>query len=302
MEAEAATRALQTARDGLAAAQAAQRTAEEAAESESFRLEGLRRQTVGLENELRTVARTTQEREARAEAAAAAAKQEEARLEDCRDSFGLEVEGLQKGVGELESEAVGWKEALEQARATLATEQERGRADKLRLEAEKARLGEAVEGLKAEARTWGARLDDSRRRHECDSEMLAREARKAAVELQGLRSKVAEVRSKLQAGQAELQAVAAAIEEKSVGVDAAEADAASLERRAAELSARIEDLEAERDRASCEGQTARRRQAEELSRWKEAMVERRKEFDGLSELVRSKAAALGDVESQVGRR
>lgn len=299
-EAQAAMHALETTRDGLAAAQAAHRTAEEGAESERRRLESLRQEAMGLEDGLRAATREVEEREARAVAAAAAAEQEEARLVDCRDSFGLEVEGLQKGVGELESEAVGWRGALEQARSRLAVEEQRGRQEKLRAEAERERLGEAVEGRKVEVKEWETRLEALRRKYESNGERFAREARDATAELHGLKSKISLARSKLKAEQAELQVVSASIEEKVAGVDTAEAAAASLDRRTAELEAHVGDLEGERDRALREGQAARRRQAEELSRWQEAIAERRHEFDGLSELVRGKAASLGDLERQVG--
>lgn len=293
--------ALETARGGLVAAQAARRTAEQLAESERCRLESLKAEAAGVEGRLGASAREAERREARAEAAAAAADREEARLADCRDSFGLEVEGLQRGVGELESEAVGWREALEQARTRLASEEERGRADKLRLEAETARLGEMVEGLGAEAREWEARLGALRRRHQSDEEKLARESRQGLVELHELKSKVAEARSSLEAGRAELHTVAAVVEEKAAAIEKADAVAASLERRAAEAGAQVKDLEAARERASREGEVARRQQAEELSRWKEAMAERRREFEGISKLVVAKAASLGDLERQVRR-
>lgn len=209
------------------------------------------------------------------------------------------MEGLQKGVGELESEAVGWRGALEAARSRLAAEEERGRTERLAVQAEVARLGREAERRRAEAEEEKARLEGLRARCRAEGERRAQEAREAAVELEGLRSEAAGVRSRLEAEQAELQATSAAVEDKLASGDEAEAAALSLDRRAAELRVQVEDLEAARDRAAAEAEAARRRQTEELSRWKEATEERRQEFDKFSGLVRDKAAALSDLEEQV---
>lgn len=302
-EAENRARALDAARERGAALRR-RRAAEDAAaaaESEELqhRLAHLRGETEGLENRLRDAARELEGREARVEAAAEAAEREEERLADCRDSFGLEVEGLQKGVGELESEAVGWRGALEAARSRLAAEEERGRTERLAVQAEVKRLGREAERRRAEAKEEEARLESLRARHQAEGERRAREVREATVELEGLRSETADVRSNLAAEQAELQAAAAAVEDKLAYVDATEMAAASLGRRAAELQVRVEDLESARDRAAAEVESARRRQVEELSRWKEAMCERRQEFERFSGLVRGKAAELSDLEEQV---
>ena len=296
---QAAMRALKSARDGLAAAQAARRTSEKAVESEHARLESLRREANGLENDLCAIEKQVQMEEARAEAARVAAQREEARLADCRDSFSLEVEGLQKGVGELESEAAGWRDALLQARSRLATREEQGQQDKRRMDAEKARLAEAVAELKAEALNWQTRLEGLRRQHIIDVEKLSREAREATVELRELKSRVSQARSKLQAARTELRTVAATVEKNVATNNAAVEAAVSLERRGAELEANIGDLEAKRDRLIREGEAARRRQAGELSRWKEAMAKRLQEYEDLSERVRGKAAALSELERQV---
>lgn len=304
-EADGQARSLEAERErGLALRR--RRAAEDAAaaaESEELRrrLAGLRGENQGLEGRLREASREVKEQEARAEAAAAAAEREEARLADCRDSFGLEVEGLQKGVGELESEAAGWRGALEAARSRLAAEEERGRTERLAARADVKRLGEEADRRRKEAAEEEARLEGLRARCQAEAERRAREAREAAAELEGLESEAAGVRARLAAGQAELRAIAAAVEDKLVSIDETETAAASLGRRAAELQVQVEELESARDRAAAEVESARHRQAEELSRWKGAMEERRQEFEGYSGLVRDKAAALSDLEKQVRR-
>lgn len=304
-EADHQARALEAERERGAASRR-RRAAEDAAaaaESEELqrRLAHLRGEAEVLEGRLREASRELGEREARAEAAAAAAEREEERLADCRDSFGLEVEGLQKGVGELESEAVGWRGALEAARSRLAAEEERGRTERLAVQAEVKRLGREADRRRAEVEEEEARLEGLRVRHRAEGERLAREAREATVKLETLRSEATDVRSRLAAGQAELQTASAAAEEKLASADGAEAAAVTLGRRAADLQVQVEDLEAARDRAAAAAESARRRQAEELSLWKEAMEDRRQEFERFSGLVRDKAAALSDLKEQVGK-
>lgn len=298
-ETEAVMHALETARDGLAAAQVARRTAENAAESERARLDSLRREAVGLEDDLRATERKIREEEARAEAVREAVQKEEARLADCRDSFGFEVEGLQKGVGELESEAVGWREELQRMRSRLAAEKQQGQEEKRRMEEEKSRLEVAIAGLKTEEQDWRERLEGLRRQHDFDGENLAHDARKATGELRDIKSKVSQARSDLRVAQAELQAVASAIEEKTVENNAVKVFVVSLERRAAELEANIVDLRAERDCMTQKVEAARRQQAGELAQWKEAMAKRLQEYERLSERVKDKAASLGELERKV---
>lgn len=194
---------------------------------------------------------------------------------------------------------MGWRGALEAARSRLEAEEERGRTERLGLQAEVKRLGGELDGKMTEAGVLEARVEALRERHRSESERCVREARRATAELEGLRSEEAEVRSKLRDGRAELLAVAAAAEDRAAAVDAAETAAASLERRAAELGAQVEGLEFARDRVAEETEAARRRQAEELSRWKEAMAERQQEFERFSRMVRSKASSLGDLEKEV---
>lgn len=153
----------------------------------------------------------------------------------------------------------------------------------------------------AEAREWEARLGALRRGHQSEDEKFARESRQRVVELNELESKVVEARSSLEAGRAELHTVAGVVEEKAAAIEKADAVAACLERRAEEAGAQVKDLEAARERASREGEATRRQQAEELSRWKEAMADRRREFEGISKLVEGKAASLGDLQQQVRR-
>lgn len=298
-DAETAMHALGNARGGLAAAEASRRTAEEAAESERQRLGRLRGETAELRDRLQATGREVEGREARAEAVAAAADEEESRLADCRDSFGLEVDGLQKRVKELEAEAVGWREALEEARSSAAREDEERRAKRVRVETAKRRLEDTVEGLKAEARTWEVKVESRRRQHESDCEKFTQEARVATVELHKLKSRAADARARLRKGEEGLNAVAGALDEKTAAIDVTEAAGMSLERRAVELEASVADLQAQRDRASSEMDAARRRHAEEISHWKEAIAECRQEFEGLSGLMRAKAISLEDLEQKV---
>ncbi|CAM9492950.1 unnamed protein product, partial [Hapterophycus canaliculatus] len=247
-------------------------------------------------------ARELEEQRARAAAAAAAAEREEERLADVRDSFGLEVECLQNGVRELEAEAAGWRDALEAARTRLAAEEERGRTEQLRVQAEVKRLAKEGDRAREEGEAWASRLEALRAQHDEEGDRRAREARDAAAELEALRSEAAGVRSELREGRAALGAVCAAAEDKASVVNGRENDAVCLERRAAELGAQVEGLEAARERAAREVEAARRRQAEELSRWEEAMSDRRREFERSSGLVRGNAASLSALEKEVGSR
>lgn len=301
-EAEEGKHALDATQSRLRAAEIARSKIDEAVDSERSRLESLRREAVELEAGLQTAAREVEEREVRAAVAAKAAELEEARLADCRDSFGLEVEGLQKGVGELESEALGWREAIEQARSTLRTEEEQGRVTKARVEADVKRLQEGSERLKTEAHDLDTRVRGLRRKHDSDGTRLARETRSVAMELATLKSKLVKAQSALQAGHAELEGLTKELEEKSVAVRAADDKMRFLDRQSTELASHVARLEAERERATREGETARRRQGEELACWKEAVAERRMEFEELSELIRSETTTLEDLKSQVGHR
>lgn len=291
-----------TAREGLAAAEAARRSAETAVESEKHRLNSLQCEGDELEAGLRRAAQEVKQREARAGIATAVAEEEEARLADYKDSFGLEIEGLQKGVGELESEARGWRKALEQARSRLRVEEEEGQAAKAKVGEEKTKqLGE-VERLKAEARALENRVGGLRRQRESDGNALARDTEAAAAELSALKSKVAEAHSTLQAQNAELEALANVLGNTASAVRTKEEKLDSLERRCTELETRIGNLKAEKERIVRNRDGARRGQEEELLRWREAVAERREEYERVTELARAKAASLGNLESQVRAR
>ncbi|CAM9520479.1 unnamed protein product, partial [Sphacelaria rigidula] len=120
---------------------------------------------------------------------------------------------------------------------------------------------------------------DLRRRRESERSALTRETGAAAGELSALKSRLAETHSSLEAGNAELEALEKSLDATAAAVRTREEKLGSMERRSAELAAHVLTLEAERKQAERDGDTARRRQEEELSRWGKAVAERREEYE-----------------------
>lgn len=270
------------------------RSAAETARRQEAEESQLRNRLASLRAE---AARELEEHRARA---AAAADREEARLADARDSFGLEIECLQNGVRELEAEAAGWRNALEAARTRLAAEEEKGRTERLAVQADVKRLAKQAERARREGDAWASRLETLRAEHRDETDRRAGEARDAAAELEALRSEAAGVRSELREGWAALGSISAQAEDKASLANGRENDAAVLERRTAELGAEVEGLEAARDRTAGAVEAGRRRQAEEMARWGEAVAERRREFERLSGLARDNAVSLNALEKEAG--
>lgn len=294
-------RVLEKARSALDRARTRQHEVGEAVGLEEVRLDSLRREARELESRLQTAMREVEDREERAAVAAVTAEREEARLADCKDSFGLEVEGLQKGVGELESEAVGWRKALEQARSRLCMEEEQGRLAKARVEADIERLQEAAAKLRQEVQELEARVQAVRHQNAKESKRIARDTRAAAVELATLKPKIAEARSILRERHAELNRLTTEINEKRAGLSMATKQEASLEDRSAEAASHVARLEAEREQVMKEGEITRRQQEEELAHLTRAVARCRDELADSNKALQQKAVALEDQEREVRR-